>query len=60
MALILNYFPLGIRLYPILIALAVFILATSAVIWSAWGSLIRKKNSEHDLTYGCLFGGGRA
>ena len=31
--LILNYTPWGIRLHPILISLAVFILATSGVAW---------------------------
>jgi uncharacterized membrane protein len=33
MGLILNYTPWGIRLYPILISLAIFILATSIVAW---------------------------
>lgn len=33
MGLILNYTPWGIRLYPILISLAVFIFVTSAIAW---------------------------
>ncbi|MCJ7792002.1 MAG: DUF1616 domain-containing protein [Dehalococcoidia bacterium] len=37
--LILNYTPWGIRLYPILISLAVFILATSGVAWYRRGKL---------------------
>jgi uncharacterized membrane protein len=37
--LILNYTPWGIRLYPILISLAVFILATSGVVWYRRGKL---------------------
>jgi len=36
---ILNYTPWGIRLYPILISLAVFILATSGVAWYRRGRL---------------------
>ena len=36
---ILNYTPWGIRLYPILISLAVFILATSGVAWYRRGKL---------------------
>lgn len=39
MGLILNYTPWGIRLYPILISLAVFILATSGVAWYRRGKL---------------------
>jgi len=37
--LILNYTPWGIRLYPILISLAVFILATSGIAWYRRGKL---------------------
>jgi uncharacterized membrane protein len=37
--LILSYTPWGIRLYPILISLAVFILATSGVAWYRRGKL---------------------
>jgi uncharacterized membrane protein len=37
--LILNYTPWGIRLYPILISLAVFILATSGVAWYRRGRI---------------------
>jgi uncharacterized membrane protein len=38
--LILNYTPWGIRLYPILISLAVFILVTSGVAWYRRGKLV--------------------
>jgi len=39
MGLILNYTPWGIRLYPILISLAVFIIVTSGVAWYRRGKL---------------------
>jgi len=44
--LILNYTPWGIRLYPILISLVVFILATSGVAWYRRGRLTPEERFE--------------
>ena len=36
---ILNYTPLGIKLYPVLISITIFILTTSAIAWYRWRRL---------------------
>ena len=42
------------------LSIAVLILATSGLVWSTEKSLIRKKDSGHNLMYGCLSCEGRA
>lgn len=43
---ILNYTPMGIKLYPVLIAITIFVLITSAVAWYRW----RRLGEEGRLT----------
>ncbi len=41
LGLLINYTPWGIRLYPVLTSLAIFILATSIVTWYRWQRLAK-------------------
>jgi len=48
--LILNYTPWGIRLYPILVSITLFILITSAIAWHRWRRLPSEERFEVAFT----------